>query len=378
MSSVHIYLRLSVLRIVKLVNYLHFFLQSKPILGFDHNFPVKILIMHPQGCGDTIVMTPFMRALKEFFPNSFLAVVVSQRGAEVLENCKYVDKLMIYGNKNYFSLIRQVRSIGFDLYFDSMVSLSSFRRLLFPILTKSDYRINFVRGGFCGLLPNYEVRYTPKHAVDAYLALLTPLTSEKFSRQPEVFVSKKDSSWAEKVIKKPKSKVSTIVLHPYSENSNHLWPAEKWVVLADNLAKTKSVIFTTPEYGRDYVSSITEKMKNPAEVITPASFNQLAALISKCDLLISIDTSTVHIASATNTKTVVIYGPTIPLFWGPLNKNQIVLQKDVVCKGECREYDMNTLFGNIELCQKYGDNCINHITGAEVVKAVNKLMKEKS
>ena len=369
-----VYLRTVVLRIIKLLNYFHVFLISKPILTFNCEFPVKILVMNPQGCGDTIVMSPFMRALKQYFPNSSVTVVVSERGAEVLENCPYVNTLIIYGNKNYFSIIKQIRSMQVDLYFDSLVSLNSFKRLLFPLLTKSKCRIYFARGGFCGFLPHYEVEYTPKHAVDAYLALLTPLTDKKFSRQPAVFFSKQDISWADSVIKKLKVKRNVIVLHPYSENPNHLWPLEKWIILADILAETNLIIFTSPKYGWKYVNSIREKMRNSAEFIESIRFNQLAALISMCDLLISIDTSTIHIASATKTKTIAIYGPTISLFWGPLNKNQIVLQKNVVCKGKCREYDMNTIFGNIELCEKYDDNCINYVTEAEVIKEVYKLL----
>ena len=144
--------------------------------------------------------------------------------------------------------------------------------------------------------------------------------------------------------------------------------------MADSLAETNNVVFTTHKLGQAYVSSIRKKMVNYVEIIVPVNFNQLAALISESDLLVSIDTCTVHIASATNTKSIIIYGPTIPKFWGPLNKNQIVLQKDVICHGKCREYDMNTIFGNVELCQKYGDNCINYITVQEVLESVNKLL----
>lgn len=373
-EHIDMFFRKCVLNIIKLFN--TFFPKNNDLPRQLFEKRRHFLVINNQGYGDILVMTPFIRAIKSVFYDSVLSIVTSQSGYEVLQHSGYVDNLFVYkdGIKNYVYTVKKLREMSFDATFDMAVSLSSLQRLLFPLLIGTKFRINFSRGGFRGLLPHYEIEYTPQHLVDGYLSIIEPFTKRKFSRLPEIFISKSDKEFSVNIIKKFKIKGKFIIFHAYAENPNHLWPVNNWAQLADKLCEYDSVIFTVPENGRQYVNLISQKMQKSIETIMPASFNQLASLINACDLLITIDTCTVHIASAVNTKSVIIYGPTIPKFWGPLNKNQIVLQKDTVCHGKCRDYDMNTIFGNVELCQKLGDNCINYITVDEVLKTVDKLL----
>lgn len=352
---------------------------SKDLPVFPKDAHVNFLIINTEGYGDTLVITSLLKKLRTAFKNCILTMVVSPKGREVLEHCSYINDVLVYDkSKNYWSLVRKIRSLSIDVCFDSLISIPDLKRLIFPVLIKSKYRTFFKRGGFEGLLPTVEIEYVPRHVIDNYDALAEPLIKKGVSGSLEFFPSEKDKEFANSMVKKYKTKERLVVLHACSENLNHLWPVEQWVRLAHVLLESNSVIFTVPKSGRDSVNAIIKKIPKTVGVVEPISFNQLAALIAASDLLITIDTCTVHIASATGTKSVIIYGPTIPTFWGPRNKNQIVLQKNSICNGVCQAYDMNTIFGNYEHCQEYPDKCINHITVDEVIESVKSLLKNES
>jgi ADP-heptose:LPS heptosyltransferase len=57
------------------------------------------------------------------------------------------------------------------------------------------------------------------------------------------------------------------------------------------------------------------------------SIPELAAVISLSDLFITNDTGVMHVAGATNTPQISIFGPTNPFNWAPVGKNKFFLKK---------------------------------------------------
>ena len=92
------------------------------------------------------------------------------------------------------------------------------------------------------------------------------------------------------------------------------------------------------------------------------SINELAALIKKCNVFISADSSPLHIASAVGTAFIALFGPTDARRHLPPGKNYIVINKDLNCspcyKTKCRS-----------------KRCMVEISPAEVLEAVEKLLK---
>ncbi|MDD5409367.1 MAG: glycosyltransferase family 9 protein, partial [Candidatus Omnitrophica bacterium] len=90
--------------------------------------------------------------------------------------------------------------------------------------------------------------------------------------------------------------------------------------------------------------------------------NELAALIKKCHVFISADSSPLHIASAMGTPFIALFGPTDSRRHLPPGKNCIVISKDLDCspcyKTKCRS-----------------KRCMMQITPEEVLAAIDKLIK---
>ena len=123
-------------------------------------------------------------------------------------------------------------------------------------------------------------------------------------------------------------------------------------------------------------------MRNPAIILAgKTNFPQLAALIARLDLLVSIDTVAIHIAAATNTPTVGIYGKTYIYKWTPWNKDKQTIITHYHYCGACwlgDYYDrIVPTHTKTNICRK--DNiCIKGISAQEVIAAAKNLLAAHS
>lgn len=56
----------------------------------------KILVIKLRHIGDVLLTTPVFKALKENFPDSFVATLVNKGTEDVLENNPYLDEIITY------------------------------------------------------------------------------------------------------------------------------------------------------------------------------------------------------------------------------------------------------------------------------------------
>ncbi len=64
-------------------------------------------------------------------------------------------------------------------------------------------------------------------------------------------------------------------------------------------------------------------MRHPAQDLAgQTSLGEFAAAIAQLDLLVTNDTGASHLAAATQTPSVVLFGPSRPIEWAPLDGNR--------------------------------------------------------
>jgi ADP-heptose:LPS heptosyltransferase len=120
-----------------------------------------------------------------------------------------------------------------------------------------------------------------------------------------------------------------IALNPGASESTRCWPAENFSGLAEALSNAGLVpILVGAPSDRD----VCEKVEAAARVAIPnfasrTSIPQMAALLARCDLLVSADTGAAHLASAVGTTVLGLYGAAA---WfaetSPYGDNHLVLQ----------------------------------------------------
>lgn len=129
----------------------------------------------------------------------------------------------------------------------------------------------------------------------------------------------------------------SIVLHPYSSKPQKAWPVEHWVHLAQMFLREKKHPLVLVGGGKTWPSpKVIDHKFHGIDVIRldgKLDLPQLATLLKKASLFISVDSGPAHLAAAMGCPTIAIFGRTEPEFctvrWRPLGHQVRTIQQSL-------------------------------------------------
>ena len=151
------------------------------------------------------------------------------------------------------------------------------------------------------------------------------------------------------------------------------WPTKNWVELA-NLITNKGFKVVIPwELEADHKVALTIKRKckmgESIEIIEPNSMKALTHHLARAMLVVSIDSSLAHLASAMEVPLINLYGPSHPILQGTPEKNANNLMVQYHCspceKPTCR-YEKHNDFSP----------CYDNLPASYVFKKLSQLLKK--
>ena len=326
----------------------------------------RLLVLAPNWIGDSLMLTPLFRALKEYDPDLFLGVLAHKRVADIFTNNPCLDRVITFDTKNAFpklSMISKIKREGFDT---ALLLKASFTKSLLCKLSK----IHEIVGP-----PSKKLTFINKvighpshtaHKMDNYLGLLEHLGIESKERVPEFFLDEEERNASQALFKElPKGKV-TVLLHPKANWELKMWPADYFSRLADLLTEQcgAQVVITGTKDDRPLAFRVKELSRHKPHVLAgETTLRQLAGLIEKADLFISGDTGIMHLAASLKVPLIALFGATSPLFNGPRGKGLIkILWKEKDCRMPCYKLD----------CRD--NQCMKAITPEEVFEAARDIL----
>lgn len=110
------------------------------------------------------------------------------------------------------------------------------------------------------------------------------------------------------------------IVHPGSASPTRRWPPERWAAVARALAADGERVLVTGDPGEvDLARSVADGAGLPAHAVLAGRTDiaGLAALVAGARRLVCADTGVGHLATATGTPSVVLFGPVPPSEWGP-------------------------------------------------------------
>lgn len=110
------------------------------------------------------------------------------------------------------------------------------------------------------------------------------------------------------------------VIHPGAAREARRWPVEGWAEVARHEAgHGRKVVVTGGPEERHLAERLARLAGLPADAILAGSTDllTLASVLAGAGRLLSADTGVAHLATATRTPSVVLFGPTSPHGWGP-------------------------------------------------------------
>lgn len=337
----------------------------------------RILIVNVNWLGDVLFSTPFIRAVKNNFPNAYIACMVAPRCREVLQGNPCLDEIIVYDEKGIhaglFGKIKFIRQLkGYD--FDTVFLLHrSFTRTLMAYLAGIPERIGYYTPKRSALLTKAPKPPQPTlHRAKFYLNLLKALGLRTDDNGCEFFISGQDESWADGFLKASgiKEGQRIIIFNPGGNWLPKRWPAANFGLLADEITEhfgsMVKILISGSEKDLELAQRISRIYKDAITACGLATLKQSAALFKKADLVISSDSGPLHIAVSVGANVIALFGPTSPLVTGPYKatgKKVVILHKDVGCRVPC--YDAG--------CVDY--KCMSAITPQEVFEAVKKVLE---
>lgn len=361
--------------IVKLFQFLNKFQKKEE----EIYVPKNILIINPQGVGDMVIFTPVVEAIGKKYPTAKITVLTSVYGAEVLNNNPFIAEVIITETikkvslRTYFSLLHKLRKKSYDCVIDTSFTCLSLKQMLLPLAIGAKIRIGYSRGGFSHLFPTYEIPWRKEHMIVMY-SHIAELLGASVQLKPKLYLAPEDKKWAIDFLKQVKKPV--IVVHPTCQGEEKKWPLENFAELILWLTKKYkgTILITGITKEKKEIEILEEKIKSqkrkiPVQTLLDLPLLRIAALLGHTNLLISIDTGIVHIATATKTPTLCLYGPTGQIFWKPYNENQIVLQK-YPCTEIGNNPNPSLVIEYMQKCPVHGNACIKAISVDEVKQVI--------
>jgi lipopolysaccharide heptosyltransferase II len=348
-----------------------FWIRPRPLKQDQvHN----ILLIKLERIGDVVLSTPAIRAIKSFFPDSNISIVVNLYTKPLIKNDPHINEVYTYDKrkslKKKIHFIKELRRKKFDL----AVDLGT-RDLLFTsvwLLSLSKTRIavglnNFGRG----FLYNYKVSpsSTPLPYSQEVLNILAPLGITDVDIQPKLYLSEEDITYIQDYLTSMgiKSGDLLIGIHPGGYFKTLRWTKHGYAQVADYLITkyNAKVFFLGSTKEQPLVDEVVRLMKEkPIDVAGKTSLGQLMALISQCQLFIGGSSGPLNIALGLEVPTISFLGPSIPERWWPQGEKHIVLRKDLPCS-PCRS----------GYCFRGDIACMVNITKEEVIEAVDKQLQ---
>ena len=276
----------------------------------------KVLVINLGVIGDLIVTTPMIKALAKKYHN--IDVLMRSDMADILSGNSHINKLIFYTNFN--DTLRQIKgryqlAIIFSPHKYEIKKLCMDAGIKYTVCNSFSY-------SWSDIFLSQRTRENPnEHFVLKSLDMAKLAHADLKNPKTEFYFSRKDEDYVNRLLKKNKID-KFIVIHAGKRGNlqRFFWPSENWAEVIKYAAKKYKlkVILSGSVSERERNKEILS-LSDPKYTFNfceKTNLKQWACLIKKSKLLISLNTGATHIASAFNTKTIVL-NEEFPENWHP-------------------------------------------------------------
>ncbi len=308
--------------------------------------PKRILVIRLDRLGDVILSTPVLDALRRKFPHAFIAMMVRPACRDVVEGNPHLNEVIVYEKESAHRTIRGTIRFAWalrrDAFDTALVLHPSNRSHWIPWLAGIPRRIGYDRKSAWLLthrLPHRKQegeQHEARYALDMLQIFgVTPEVPQPFVPIHPEAAKRIDALFGQRAIR---STERLVAIHPSASCVSKRWMPERFAEVADRLIAEHGirVCVIGDEAAGTHAQAMVGAMRRPAlNLVGQVSVSELAALLTRCELLISNDSGPVHVAAAVGTPVVDIFGRNqrglSPQRWGPLGEGHVVLHKEVGC-----------------------------------------------
>lgn len=277
-----------------------------------------LIFMHTNGLGDAIVTSGFIDILRK--NNKKVYIIAERRISFLFDELITVDGLIDYNKKNFSDFKRKTKGYQFDIIIDfSDMDGTVIDRLKTLSVLKHKHAIGFNQNK--KTMYDTNIIYNQnKHISDRMLYVLSLLNITTNNYQyalhiPDYIHNSVNTFLTEKVENK-----KLIIFNPFaSEIYRSMTSTQVYSLLQymNRISDCKIIVFDVDKCLN--LSQYSNILENPSNLFVHA-----AELVKQADLIITVDTSIVHLAQAFNKNLIAIYNNRLfnkrfvnNIVWGP-------------------------------------------------------------
>jgi heptosyltransferase-2 len=310
---------------------------------------MKIVVRGTNWIGDAVMTIPALKELRRIFPAAKITLHTRSWAKGIFQDADFLDEILTFetsGSKFKTAVAQSgnLKKENFDL---AVLFTNSFESAFTARLAKISRRFGYAKEGRSFLLSNsieMPSWKNQRHEVFYYLNLIAAVEKSFFDSETvlqsepkvDLKVSDERKNSARNILEKSGVDLSkkVVALGVGSTNSRaKRWQTESFAELNDKIQNDldANVILIGAKDESDVSREVFEKSKIKPIILTgETSLDEAAAILSEIDLLVSNDMGLAHVAPATGTKTLVIFGPTNPKTTQPIG-SEIIRREDVEC-----------------------------------------------
>jgi len=279
---------------------------------------MKIAIIQLRRIGDLIIVTTAIKMIKQKFPNAKIYFIVSPSNYFVLNNNPEIEDILIF-DKNPLKLLPfliKLKSLNFDFYIDVKDHYSTESNILAFLVnakTKIGFNSDTHKHNFDIGIPSAEQNIN-LHFIQRINNALKPLGidfSNDFQNiqnlpKPLIYLTVHSHTFVNNFLTNNKIKQFCLI-NISASSPSRTWSKTKWLNFINQLlastAEQQFLLISSPQdidIANEIMDNINLNQINSNLFIhfSPSPFEIICALISRANLLISPDTSLIHIAAA--------------------------------------------------------------------------------
>jgi len=300
----------------------------------------KALFLRPDKIGDMIVSLPVFDNLKKAYPHLKLSVLCSPRNHAIIKNDPRFDRIFLY-KKNFFhdlARLRDMRKENYDCVVDMISNDSITNLFLAGYSVKGKTRIGVQKSKYKDY---YEYSYyheldDMRHIIRNTLQLLEAfgLDSEAADAYAPPYIDDDARLAVENFYRNYENdKKSNIGFNLSVGNPTRIWSMDKCRELVKKIVENNDVrlIVVTAPPDRQQGDELTRGFdENVIQIPQNLNLARVSAIIEKLDLLITPDTSLVHIARSFKVPVVGLYPKPVKNFilWHPYGQKEGAVLSD--------------------------------------------------
>lgn len=344
--------------------------KKKKLLLISNIASPRIAIIKTAGIGDTIILSAIIDEIKANITTSQITLICAKNNLAMVQAMQYkgIDEICAFDMKAPIKSLNRVRQLG---NFDYAIDFGPWPRInaLIAMALHASYRVGFKRRkqyrhyAYDGVVEHSD----NVHELENCRNLIRKIGISTSGLQPNLHTSNKFTDYA-----------NYAVFHMHAGGSIAYlreWDVQNWLQLAREVHEKYhfKLLFSGGSADKADIDQLVDRIRgcgiDAENIAGKYALSDMAAVLQNAQLLVSVNTGTMHLGAAVGVPLVAIHGASAIKRWGPLSDNAISLASKRKC-WPCVSLGYETD------CKKA--DCIEDIGVSDVMAAIEKLLEKST